>query len=204
MTAPSCNDVRAHLPLHVGGDLEDPLAEAVRAHVAGCAPCGRALTAARRSREALLIARVEAPEGLDVWPAVAEALALEGRIAAAPRRPRASAAGAPWRRWAAVAGGALAAGVLGLVALGPGSGTAPTPEPGPIRAVGLEPLVYSQGAQDTARGPDAALVPVGLRRAGDGEERLRDGALPVRYLQNPHLNVPIDVGENALVGFGVR
>lgn len=96
MTA--CNEILAHLPLFVGGDLEAPLAAGVRAHLGGpqgdpgdgagvvgargCASCREALERLRRARGELLELHARSPApAVDVWPGVRAVLAAEGRLA---------------------------------------------------------------------------------------------------------------------------
>ena len=93
-TQMTCEEVRADLPLFVGGDLfsEDdgestselrrhlkPAMLLHRSHLNSCAACAEELAALKRSREAFLSLReeVSAP---GLWPDVRAVLAAEGRL----------------------------------------------------------------------------------------------------------------------------
>ena len=84
-TEMTCEDVRADLPLLVGGDLfsggdGESLAElSHRSHLSSCAACAEELAALERSRQAFLSLgeEVGAP---GLWPDVRAVLAAEGRL----------------------------------------------------------------------------------------------------------------------------
>lgn len=92
----TCEEVRADLPLFVGGDLfedehQQPSVEALRLHLSGCSKCAEEFAALTRSREAFLrLGENCGAPGL--WPDVRAVLAAEGRFAGA-------AAPAPVRRY---------------------------------------------------------------------------------------------------------
>ena len=88
----TCEEVRADLPLFVGGDLFDdahqaPAAEGLRRHLRGCSSCTAEFASLKRAREAFLtLGEDSTAPGL--WPDVRAVLAAEGRfgdaVAAAP------------------------------------------------------------------------------------------------------------------------
>ena len=88
----TCEEVRADLPLFVGGDLFDDahqasVAEGLRRHLRGCSSCTAEFVSLKRAREAFLtLGEDSTAPGL--WPDVRAVLAAEGRfggvVAAAP------------------------------------------------------------------------------------------------------------------------
>jgi len=88
----TCEEVRADLPLFVGGDLFDDAhqasaAGALRRHLMGCSSCAAELASLERAREAFLtLGEDSTAPGL--WPDVRAVLAAEGRfgdvVASAP------------------------------------------------------------------------------------------------------------------------
>ena len=179
MTAIDCTETRSHLPLHAGGDLESPLAEVVREHLASCEPCAERMDAALRARRALLTLRGgdSEPEVLDLWPGIRARLAEGGRFAGdrAPRSPTAPATPAPvWNlaRFRLLTGAAAAV-VLALLVWRPWVAVPPgtAPEDGVRMSLG-----------EVARPDPTAAMPgsSGLRRAGPDDELLRNSARDFR------------------------
>lgn len=80
----TCEEVRADLPLFVGGDLfgdehHMPTAEAVRQHMLDCEACAEEFASLERSRDAFLtLGEDSSAPGL--WPDVRAVLASEGRF----------------------------------------------------------------------------------------------------------------------------
>ncbi|MCH2102715.1 MAG: zf-HC2 domain-containing protein [Planctomycetes bacterium] len=130
----SCEEVRADLPLFVGGELhqdgeQGSAVRALEAHLAECPKCSAELDSLRRSRQALqgLSSKASAP---GLWPDVREALLAEGRIQGSPVRF------APARRMRRLAAAALLAGLgLFLWAQGPDAPLTTAEAPGPVELV---------------------------------------------------------------------
>lgn len=94
----TCNDVRALLPLVVGGDLEEDQALVVTEHLeAGCGACAGALRELQRLRGHLLELPERSPAPVvDLWPGVRAALHADGLFRTGPivvRRARLGARG---------------------------------------------------------------------------------------------------------------
>lgn len=109
-----CTDVRALLPLMVGGDLEEGQALAVAEHLAGgCGSCSTALRELERVRGFLReLPKLAPAPAVELWPDLRAALLSEGLLRRGPivvRRARVG-AGGMWLSAAAAAllvGGAL-------------------------------------------------------------------------------------------------
>jgi hypothetical protein len=181
-----CDDVRAQLPLYLGGDLEAPLAEQVREHLeageGGCPSCARSLAELVRVRGWLLELPQRSPAPrVDVWPQVRQGLAAQGLLSsAAPGSAQTPATRPAGRllRWRRVASAAAA---VALVALGlqlsrqtggpaadagqdaPGADAVALPIP-----PGMSPLVA----------PGGGMAPGGLRRLTAEESPLHEEARP--------------------------
>jgi len=117
----ACVEIRAALPLYVGGDLDPEELTAVRAHLGDCPECGGAEERARAARAVLLSrAAEEAQDGApELWPGVRELLVAEGRLAPASRGPRPLAPAPAWSaRWSRTWLGSGAAAAALLLAFG--------------------------------------------------------------------------------------
>lgn len=156
----SCAEIRANLPLYVGGDLDasvlSSVSERMMEHLKGCDACGEALEAAEAARAALVDVRT--PDAPDLWPGVRARMQSEGLLhsenEAGVEEPRvlrpvpvtsamqtadgdrsgqgAPAAGSRFRTfWAGLGTVAAAAAIVGVVWLGGSSSTA-TPQNNPI------------------------------------------------------------------------
>lgn len=191
-----CDDIRAQLPLYLGGDLEAPLAERVRDHLEGnplegqggpCAGCARALFELREVRARLLELPERSPAPVvDLWPRVRQGLLAEGLLSGtgpAARTPlvvrRPAGRLLSWPRLASAAA-AVALVALGLQLGGQDGPVGPGGEPQPTRAPAL---ADRQGP--AAGGALAEQVPVlpvaaggGLRRLGEDERPLYTEARP--------------------------
>jgi hypothetical protein len=186
-----CDDIRAQLPLYLGGDLEAPLAEQVRAHLeageGGCPGCARALAEMEGVRAQLLELPKRSPAPhVDVWPQVRLGLAAGGLLGGTPATSGLS-SGTQGRsartpagrllRWRRVAAAAAA---VALVAVGVQL----------AREAGRSAPVTGQGAADgdalalpappgEALSPTLPVVaPGGLRRLTAEETPLHDEARP--------------------------
>lgn len=147
----SCADVRAALPLFVGGDLDPTPSEDVARHLEACRGCVAEFERARRARQALLEARVR-EEGPALWPAIREVLRAEGRFAAPRKRGPVT---SPWRRVAALAATLLIAfGLWNVFAPGESRRGASTSPP----AVGIDPGAGELAVESGSRGPRSARL----------------------------------------------
>ena len=165
----ACSEIRSHLPLFVGGELDPALQQAVERHLERCGACADDHAAALDARRALRGLAATTGTGPDLWPALRARLAAEGRFApGSPVEPAPMSARRQfaWRALpfsAAAAVLLLAAGVMlgrmsqpgeadgGLEPVEPASG-ALVQQPGPagrVRPVALQPL-------DPTEWPDAA------------------------------------------------
>ncbi len=81
---PDCAPIEACLPLMVGGELEQPLAEQVHAHVERCARCRGSLRALESALAHLAGARRRVDPQVNLWPALERELISAGRIVATP------------------------------------------------------------------------------------------------------------------------
>jgi hypothetical protein len=179
-----CDDVRAQLPLYLGGDLEAPLAEQVRAHLEapddGCRGCARELAQLERVRARLLELpqRSPAPQ-VDVWPQVRQGLVASGLLGQAPRAERRGAVARPAGRlltWPRLASAAAAVALMALgfqLLRGPG---APGADPAPGTGVRDSVAAPTQGAPLPEVVP--VLAPSGLRRLTAEDTPLHDEARP--------------------------
>src|SRR5262245_28825157 len=112
---PSCETTRARLADLADGLLDAADAEAVEAHVAGCASCARALERARS-----LAAAIAAPWDVAEPPPDLLDRVRAAAAAASPSRDRGPRHAVPVARWASVAlryGVAFAAGVVVALAV---------------------------------------------------------------------------------------
>jgi hypothetical protein len=188
-TEMTCEDVRADLPLLVGGDLfsggdGESLAElSHRSHLSSCAACAEELAALERSRQAFLSLgeEVGAP---GLWPDVRAVLAAEGRLGeAAPAAPVYR-----FRRFASAAAVLLCCGALVWMAGEDGPSTtveaplaletpaspAPASDALPAGSLSLRPLktdelALSEGAEIFGLGGEVATplqAPAGASAAG--------------------------------------
>jgi len=200
-----CDDIRAQLPLFVGGDLEAPLAVRVAEHLSGaaclagrgreeildppvgaegCADCRSVFEELRRVRGVLLeLAKLSPAPAIDVWEGVRSALASEGRVGA-PRwvplaaRKRVGRLHLLQRLASAAAAVALLAGGWHLV-----QRATPLPQaqqPGPT--AGQDPGQGVRLAEQGDQAPGEVFLPAaaggGLRRLEPGEVPLSNEALP--------------------------
>lgn len=161
----TCLQTRPQLPLFVGRDLEDSLAERVERHLAGCAACRLELDHLTRSRARIQgLAGDVGTLGESLWPSirselVREGLVRDGRTAAVRGRPADPARRElrpvwqrPALRWTAALAAAAA-----IAALFFRPHDAPAPAGAPI------------AAPDFAPAPDAQLAGNTLRKAQPGE-----------------------------------
>ncbi len=183
-TEMTCEDVRADLPLLVGGDLfsggdgESDADLSHGSHLSSCAACAEELAALERSRQAFLSLGEDAgAPGL--WPDVRAVLAAEGRLGeAAPAAPVYR-----FRRFAAAAAVLLCCGALVWMA---GEGDPSTTVEAPLaletpaldalpagslslRPLKTDELALSEGAEIFGLGGEVATplqAPAGASAAG--------------------------------------
>jgi len=79
----ACSEIRSHLPLYVGGDLDAPVLSAVAEHLQGCDACREVLRGAESARNVMAVTLGPPPglkdgQGLDLWPGLREQLRAEG------------------------------------------------------------------------------------------------------------------------------
>ncbi len=91
-----CAPIEACLPLLVGGELEQPLAEQVEAHVARCARCNSSLMALKAALSHLAAERARVDPTVDLWPDLQRELVASGRIVAGPLVRSPESAGGEW------------------------------------------------------------------------------------------------------------
>jgi anti-sigma factor RsiW len=183
-----CPKIRQHLALYAGRDLEEPLCAQVEQHLAGCSACREEFGRTSAARERIRVFGVQTArdlESVELWPLVRESWtrereALETEVAALNlSRPRST-----LRRWLPLSLAAAAALVIAL-------GWAMSPDQLLNSGEGVNPPgVHAPKLADNS-GPmlPAQAVSTGsLRRAGPGEERLRDSSaplfMPMRSLQD--------------------
>lgn len=91
-----CAPIEACLPLLVGGELEQPLAEQVEAHVARCTRCSSSLSALKAALSHLAAERERVDPTVDLWPNLQRELVASGRIIADPLLRSSDSAGGEW------------------------------------------------------------------------------------------------------------
>lgn len=160
----TCTDVRALLPLVVGGDLEEGQALAVTEHLEqGCAPCAAALRELQRTRGFLLELPERSPApAVDLWPGVRAALVSQGSLGRPSIPVRRARVGWLGMSLSAAAASALVAGALwtlGRGQLAPIIDASPAPE---VAEGGVTPDL----PPTLVGGPDFG----GLRPLAAGEE----------------------------------
>lgn len=188
----NCSEVRAELPLFVGGDLEAPARDLLARHLEGCTPCAEALAAASEARAALVehLECAASTPSASVWPGVREALRSEGLVStAAPKILTPAAPPTPGRgRLLRLAPFAAAAAAVVALALIPQQEDLPSPQP----VVGLE--------EPQAGTPETALAEVrpggGLREVAPSESLggraglfIEQPLLPPAPFQSSHLRM---------------
>ncbi|MEO6711426.1 MAG: zf-HC2 domain-containing protein [Planctomycetota bacterium] len=184
-----CTKIRQHLALFAGRDLEQALCLLVEAHLAGCGTCSAELSRTLAARERIGVFGAQTTRGLeaiDLWPAVRESWAREREAArtevAALNLSRSH---STRRRWIPVSLAAAAAAAALFTALRWGIGdTAPDARAfGPGAAHGPQaPHDTENVAKNVVPAIEAEPVSNGsLRRAGPGEERLRDSSAPLIF-----------------------
>ena len=165
-----CPNVRQHLALYAGRDLEAALCTQVEQHLAGCDACRDELAITLAARERIRVFGAETAQGLeavDLWPAVRdswarEQLATREEVAALNlSRPRSMR-----RYWLPISLAAAAALFFALR-------SALTPD---AITEDKTPNVVEHVAPNIEVQPAAAGS---LRRASPGEERLRDSSVPL-------------------------
>lgn len=176
-----CPKIRQHLALYAGRDLEEPLCVQVEQHIAGCGACREELCKTLAARERIGVFGALSARDLDavdLWPGIRESWnrereAARSEVAALNAiRPRASR-----RRWLSIS---LAAAAV-LVIFLRWSLVHESPIAPPIAHV--PPQSNARGNVAVNTSPNAPVAPVvndgSLRRAGPGEERLRDSSAPL-------------------------
>lgn len=192
----TCTDVRALLPLVVGGDLEEDQALAVSEHLAlGCATCSTDLRELERMRGILreLPERSPAP-AVDLWPDLRAALVSEGLVRRGPLVVRRARVGVRGMWLSAAAATLLVAGALWSLQGGGEIPAAPGGSP-EVADSGVTPYL----APTLVGGPSAG----GLRPLEPGEAPFSldaelfgvGGVLPVQ----PH-GRPLDPARPTLAG----
>ena len=200
---PECAEVRGHLPLFVGGDLEGAGAPetseggagadagreatpavglAVERHLGRCEACRLEFERVREARGVLLGMRAEAQPELDLWPGIRAGLAASGLLGKSrAARPR-------WLRWIPYA---AAAGLLGgLIGLDRWT----LPHSAPVAGTGRSTGAVAEA--EPAPALPVALGPGSLRLADPGEERLANTARP--YYEKLQVPPPGGSGSNVL------
>lgn len=195
-----CAEIENHLPLFVGGDLEDAAATSVALHLATCPACTEREHEARVARELLVSAlQLSERQGPELWPGVRAGLVREGVLSAEPRSLHRPAWRKPYLVYAAAAAAVLVGFWLGRDAFDTGGPYGPDTHTTP-------PIVAENLPAPELHAP---IVPVantspnveGLRLVGSNEARLRDtaviyGALP--YSQgligprDPNMPAPVN------------
>ncbi len=79
-------DLRALLPLYVGGDLDPEETERVRVQLPNHPELVAELAAFQEAREALLTAGTSQPAALDLWPGIRSAMLSEGLLGSSDSR----------------------------------------------------------------------------------------------------------------------
>ncbi|HTF91340.1 MAG TPA: zf-HC2 domain-containing protein [Planctomycetota bacterium] len=185
-----CPKIRQHLALFAGRDLEEPLCRLVEAHLAACGACSAELSRTLAARERISVLGAQTARGLDaidLWPAVRESWAREREAARTEvaalnlSRPHSTR-----RRWIPVSLAAAAAAIALFTALHWGIGDAQPFAPGAPQGP-QAPGNTENVAQNVDLVPAAEPVSNGsLRRAGPGEERLRDSSAPLIFPRSWH------------------
>jgi len=190
----TCTDVRALLPLVVGGDLEDDQALVVTEHLeAGCEACAGALREFQRLRGHLLELPERSPApAVDLWPGVRSALQSDGLLRSGPIVVRRARFGARGALLSAAAATLLVAGSLWSLQR--------------ERELGQDAPTTPELAESESVTPDLAPTLVGgpsdgLRPLAPGEqpfsldaEHFGPGAAPVPL--RPHAGRPTLAGDN--------
>jgi anti-sigma factor RsiW len=152
--------------------LESALGEQVEAHLAACAECRAELSRAQAARERIAVFGAQSAkdvEAVDLWPALDRRLRTERALPSVRKSPRST----MLRRvsWLALPLAAAAA-LLMTLDLGQPSDVAPN---GVDSAAPGAPALATNAAA-AAEGESTSAQPGGLRRAGPGDERLRDSS----------------------------
>jgi hypothetical protein len=195
MNAFTCDDVRTHLPLFAGGDLDAADAESVRSHLIECVGCRNEAAGLQRALAGLRAAGARSAPGVDdAWFAAMQRSICE-RVDAAGAAPLAS--GSTWRAWGLAVAALLLVGVgfaLGRSREAPSVFTRPaTPvDFGPLKAVPYAgpraPLLLLGNDEhpDTAQESEQEVTPAAGMRARDELRTLVDDGMVLPPRKRPH------------------